>query len=180
MWGLPRPGRRIKPHSSFPPVLVLTRAAESAGALGGSPDGRLPQLDRDVVSEHDLGDSLAVNDSPRLWGIVAHDDHPLFRVVGVDRSGRVGNGESMLERLAAPRPNLCFHFTRKTRAEAGRDERHFPRLEHDSPLTVALVGLPLVLRHAVGTANPPPSQIGPEIVAGGASRGACGKHHVVV
>src|SRR5215204_6460542 len=126
--------------------LVPAGAPESANSLGAPLDGRLAKLERHIAREYHLRDALAMHDASRDRGVVAHDDHPLLRVIGVDGAGSVRNGQRMLERLAAARPDLRLDVVRQPRSKAERDEGHLPRREIDSPTAVSLVGLALHLR----------------------------------
>src|SRR5215212_6682706 len=122
MWGLPRPGRRGRPHSPFQTiVLVPTGAAESSRALRGPRHLGLTQLERDTPSEHDLRDPLAVHDAPRRGRVIAHDDEPLLCVIRIDRSGRIRDGERVLECLATARPDLSLDVGWEPRSESERD-----------------------------------------------------------
>src|SRR5437764_10248226 len=119
-------------------LLMAARAPEAAGPLGRALHGRLAHLERDVVREHHLGDAFTMDDTMRRRRVVANDHHPLFGIVGVDRSGSIGNRQRVLERLAAAWADLCLDVLRKARSEAERDEGHLARREVDPPRSVAL------------------------------------------
>jgi hypothetical protein len=52
--------------------------------------------------QHQLGDAVAAVDVERLGGVGVEQDHLDLAAVGsVDQAGRVGDGEAVLERVAA-------------------------------------------------------------------------------
>src|SRR4029079_191720 len=55
-----------------------------------------------------LGDAVATTDGEGLAAMVDHDNLQLAAIIAVDGAGRVGNGDSVLERQAGTGTNLDF------------------------------------------------------------------------
>src|SRR5262249_10528148 len=104
----------------------------------------------------------------RMIARIPDDHHPLVRIVGVDRTGRVRDLKSLLEGRPAARPDLCLDSDRQSCLEAEWDERGGAAFELERAASRVLgrgsVPRPLSVRTLDGTTG----EIGTEIIARGA------------
>ena len=112
---------------------------------------RLAQL-RDLVEfrerdggRNQLGDAVAAPNGKRVGAMIDHDDLELATIIAVDRAGRVGNGDAVLQCQARARPDLDFITFRDGNLEAGRDRMPLTGLQFSSSAaTTSIPAAPLV------------------------------------
>src|SRR5436190_12113901 len=95
------------------------KAARAARRLAQFFD--LVELGQCYRGRHQLGDALATTDRERLVAMVDHDDLQFAAIVAVDRAGRIGDADAMLERKTRAGPDLNFIALWDGDLEAGGD-----------------------------------------------------------
>ena len=133
------------------PLSAAAAVSESAFAalrvverLHGLPFGHF------VAGDHELRDAFAVGHGEGLGGEVDQDNADFAPVVGVDRAGRVEQGDAVLEGQAGARTHLGLVALRQGDAQAGGHQAALHGLEHDALVEVGTEVKPGALRGGVG------------------------------
>src|SRR4051812_5181934 len=168
-----RKSRRRAPY-------LVPRASEAADPLGREPDPSRNERQHLVPLEYHLRDPLAMSDLERMFRGVAHDDAPLIGEIRVHGARRIGNTQPLLERGAAPRPDLRLVAVRQPRLEAEWNQRHHSGAQHDATSVSRYFRRDGPATYAVGALDRLLLQIGEQVVARRALGRAARRLRVVV
>src|SRR5262245_24476306 len=96
---------------------------------------------------------------------IPHEHHPLVGKIGVDRAGRVGNHEALLEARPAARTNLRLDADGKARLESEWDQRGDAAVENERVRFSDAVGRRVPGSLSVGALDRASTNVGVEVVA---------------